>query len=195
MLESLQKYLSANERNIKIILGAVVVYLFLFLAYQAVKQVKINPAAPSTPEFKNELTPATSTAALPTVHIVKTGETLWSISEKYYNSGYNWTDIAKANNIASPDLIFGGTKLTIPTTNPTTNPINNPPSPSANMLQSSPASQKITGDTYTVVSGDTLWDIALRAYGDPYRWPQIAKANNLSNSDLIHRGNLLQIPR
>ena len=28
------------------------------------------------------------------------------ISEKFYKSGYNWVDIAKANNIANPNSIF-----------------------------------------------------------------------------------------
>lgn len=31
--------------------------------------------------------------------------------------------------------------------------------------------------TYTIVSGDTLWEIAARFYGDPLRWVQIYEAN------------------
>ena len=55
--------------------------------------------------------------------------------------------------------------------------------------------QKITGNSYTVISGDNLWDIAVRAYGDGYRWVDIAEANNLANPDLIHRGNVFKLPR
>jgi len=33
----------------------------------------------------------------------------------------------------------------------------------------------ITSNTYTVVKGDFLWDIAIRTYGDGYRWVDIAK--------------------
>jgi nucleoid-associated protein YgaU len=58
-----------------------------------------------------------------------------------------------------------------------------------------PQEVAISGERYTVQSGDTLWDIAQRAYGDPYKWTEIAEANNLVNPNLIHRGNEFVIPR
>lgn len=48
--------------------------------------------------------------------------------------------------------------------------------------------------TYTVVSGDTLWAIAERYYGDGSKYPQIAEASGISNPDLIHPGQVLTIP-
>lgn len=48
--------------------------------------------------------------------------------------------------------------------------------------------------TYTVVSGDTLWAIAERFYGDGSKYQQIADASGISNPDLIHPGQLLTIP-
>ncbi len=47
---------------------------------------------------------------------------------------------------------------------------------------------------YTVVSGDTLWGIAKRFYGNGSRYPEIAKANNISNPDIIYVGQVLLIP-
>ena len=47
---------------------------------------------------------------------------------------------------------------------------------------------------YTVVRGDTLWAIAKRFYGNGNRYPEIAKANNISNPDIIHVGQRLYIP-
>lgn len=48
--------------------------------------------------------------------------------------------------------------------------------------------------TYTVVSGDTLWAIAERFYGDGNRYHDIANASGISNPDLIHPGQVLTIP-
>jgi len=48
--------------------------------------------------------------------------------------------------------------------------------------------------TYTVVSGDTLWAIAERFYGDGNRYHEIAAASNIPNPDLIHPGQVLTIP-
>lgn len=47
---------------------------------------------------------------------------------------------------------------------------------------------------YTVVKGDTLWAISKRFYGNGNRYPEIAKANNIKNPDIIHVGQKLLIP-
>jgi hypothetical protein len=48
--------------------------------------------------------------------------------------------------------------------------------------------------SYTVVSGDTLFAIAERFYGDGNRYPEIAAASGIANPDLIHPGQELTIP-
>ncbi len=48
--------------------------------------------------------------------------------------------------------------------------------------------------TYTVVSGDTLWAIAERFYGDGSKYQVIADASGIPNPDLIHPGQMLTIP-
>jgi outer membrane autotransporter protein len=48
--------------------------------------------------------------------------------------------------------------------------------------------------TYTVESGDTLWAIAERFYGDGSKYQIIADASGISNPDLIHPGEVLTIP-
>lgn len=48
--------------------------------------------------------------------------------------------------------------------------------------------------SYTVVRGDSLWKIAVAVYGNGYRWSEIAQLNNLDNPDIIHAGNILQLP-
>lgn len=47
---------------------------------------------------------------------------------------------------------------------------------------------------YTVVKGDSLWKIAQKFYGNGNRYPEIARANNISNPNIIHAGQRLLIP-
>ena len=49
---------------------------------------------------------------------------------------------------------------------------------------------------HRVVAGDTLWDIATQAYGDPTRWPEIFAANRdkIANPDLIFPDQALTLP-
>lgn len=48
--------------------------------------------------------------------------------------------------------------------------------------------------TYEVVSGDTLWAISERFYGDGNRYQEIANASGVANPDLIYPGQVLTIP-
>ncbi|NJN96906.1 MAG: LysM peptidoglycan-binding domain-containing protein [Anaerolineales bacterium] len=48
--------------------------------------------------------------------------------------------------------------------------------------------------SYTVQRGDTLSKIARTVYGDPYQYPLIQKANNLSTPGNIWVGQVLVIP-
>lgn len=63
------------------------------------------------------------------------------------------------------------------------------PAEAAPAEPAAPAARK-----YTVVSGDTLFAIAERFYGDGNKYPQIAEASGIANPDLIHPGQELTIP-
>lgn len=45
-----------------------------------------------------------------------------------------------------------------------------------------------------VARNDSLWKIAVREYGDGYKWTEIAKANNLKNPGLLEIGQKLILP-
>jgi len=47
-------------------------------------------------------------------YTVQRGDTLWTIAERVYKDGYRWVDIARANNLAHPDVIHAGNELTLP---------------------------------------------------------------------------------
>lgn len=51
-----------------------------------------------------------------------------------------------------------------------------------------------SGRYHTVAKGDTLWAIAQKYYGNGSRYPEIAKANNVSNPNVISVGQKLLIP-
>ena len=120
------------------------------------------------------------------VHVVKDGENLWEIAEEKLGSGYDWVKIAKANNLENPGLIEAGQELTLPIS-----------TERDELTTSGTETEKDTqtDTTYKVEKGDNLWEIAVKAYGDGYRWADIAKANGLDNPNIIHHGNELKLPR
>jgi len=56
------------------------------------------------------------------------------------------------------------------------------------------AEQAPAGQSYTVASGDTLWGIAEKFYGDGSQYEKIAAANGISNPDALQVGQQLTIP-
>jgi hypothetical protein len=69
-----------------------------------------------------------------------------------------------------------------------------PPEPAAAAEPPPPPPPPPAPRTYTVISGDTLWAIAERFYGDGSKYQVIAEASGVSNPDLIHPGQVLTIP-
>jgi hypothetical protein len=47
---------------------------------------------------------------------------------------------------------------------------------------------------HTVTKGQSLWEIARLHFGDPLRWPEIAKLNGLPDGNLIYVGQKLALP-
>ena len=175
-----------GESYTSLFLGAVVVVIVLVLIFSFLRGTHV---------LKPGVTQPTSTInqeqmlnkQMPKTYTVQEGDNLWSIAEKIYGSGYNWVDLANVNNLANPGIINAGTKLTVPNVAPKTLTAMN--------TQTQPIGEPISGSSYTVKKGDCLWTIAVRAYGDGYKWTQIAKANNLANPDLIFSGNVFTLPR
>ncbi len=182
-LKELYKYI--NDNLTYIITGAIVLVVIggVFYSYfkpqtPAEKAEKKQEAQQEEKEQKSE----------ERVYIVKKGDHLWKIAEQTYGSGYNAIDIAKANNLKNPNLLFTGQKLILPKDVPARKPT------TGEISQAKTGQRKLDIKEYTVKRGDYLWKIAEQVYGDGYAWVKIAKANNLKNPNLIYTGQKLTIP-
>jgi len=134
-------------------------------------------------------------AADSTIHIVKKGDTLWSIAQQY-NLSVN--SILVNNNISNSELISIGQEMKIPLHKGTVAETNivsqtvidkNNSNNSINNNVSQP--QKAEPIFYTVKAGDNLWNIS-REYGISVE--VIISVNNLKDKDLLSLGQKLEIP-
>lgn len=130
---------------------------------------------------------------LPTTHNVVKGEALWKIAETYYGSGYNFVDIAKENKLKSANVIEIGQELRIPDVQAKKQTISG-----VEQKITVVSAQTITADTHTVLPNDSLWSIAVRAYGDGFQWTKVYQANKDkigTDPNRIEKGVELAIPR
>lgn len=117
-------------------------------------------------------TPAAPAPAAGT-YTVQPGDTLSAIAARY---GTTYQNLAAINGIANPNLISVGQVLQL-----------NGSAPAA----PTPAPAAPAGNTYTVVSGDTLSGIAQR-YGTNYQ--TLAALNGIANPNVISVGQVLRLP-
>ena len=185
--ESSFSFFSFSRKYTPLVYGALTVIVLCLLVFATIKFVT------------NKVTLSIGDDGISTKtvseYVVKEGDTLWSISEKTYSDGFSWTEIAKANNIKDPSKIEKGQKLVLPTVSDARGEKSIEKTTIQATDTDEPVSDKITGSYYTVEEGDSLWTIAVRAYGDGYKWVDIANRNNLVNPDLIHPGNQFVLPR
>ncbi len=186
-LKKTLKAIKLNESTISMVLGTIIIVVVGLLVINFFRKNQTGNTLP--------ITETQQQANIPTIgksHIVNAGDTLWSIAEAAYGSGYNWVDIARENNISNPNNIDAGTTLQIPDVTPKTSTV---AAKISNTEKVSNVTDPIAGATYTVEKGDSLWQISVRAYGDGYKWVEIASENNLKNPNIIHPGNIFTIPR
>jgi nucleoid-associated protein YgaU len=184
-LKSILKKLKLNESKISMMLGGLVIIITAFLVVNYFKGQGNKGLLPFL-STGNKI--EVSETTLPKSHKVEKGESLWKIAEKYYGSGYNWIDIAKENKIANSNRVVVGQELVLPSVEPKQ-------LTQATVEAAVKTENAITGATYEVAKGDNLWKIAIRAYGDGYKWVEIARENKLINPNIIHSGNILVLPR
>jgi nucleoid-associated protein YgaU len=180
-----QKYLKSTEEVISMFLGLVIVLVviaLIFNYFQKNKGIVDIPGATDDISLNQESKLVDSSE----YKVVK-GDSLWKIAEKFYGDGYAWTEIAKANVIKNPSILEIGQKIIIPK--------NIIAKEKEKMIDNS--SLVSPGEEYKVVKGDSLWKIAVRAYGDGYQWNKIWQENKskLPNANGLEIGMVLNIPK
>lgn len=204
-IKDLTKKIKQNYQSI--ILGILVI-----LAGVAV----FSRASNTGKQTKNQANEAKQSVIAETegAYTVQKGDTLWSISEKVYKTGYAWSEIVKANQLISPNIIKTGQKLTLPRVDtqkymamqkptamtraePTTAKAYQKPKKKPAIAATQTGQITIKGTNYKVIRGDHLWSIAVRAFSDGYAWTKIWQANKtlIKNPNLIYPGQVLKLPR
>lgn len=82
------------------------------LALKEYRFIQISKITDTTPAGQSA--PRPDTRPKPKVYTVKAGDTLWMIAKRIYGDGSKFRQIATANNIKDPNLIYAGQKLVIP---------------------------------------------------------------------------------
>ncbi|PIU37439.1 hypothetical protein COT02_00875 [Candidatus Roizmanbacteria bacterium CG07_land_8_20_14_0_80_34_15] len=183
--------LTVKEKYFNLFLGLLASFIITSLTYKTfVRNIHINIAFKlPTFEFgtKKVANKVAEQKPLKT-YVVKEGDDLWNISEKFFGSGFNAYDISVANKISDSSNLNVGIKLVIPQVTPR--------QPTVGEI-SAITSDKVTyvENKYIVQPGDSLSIISQKVYGDLFAWPRIMNANNLLSPDSIEAGMVLIIPR
>ena len=184
--------IKSSEQLISMIMGILVVLIVGGLAYRYfqtqdndVLEIEEND---QVEEIENQEGTTIVDDSGRAVYVVAENDNLWVISEKHYGSGYNWVDIASANELDNPGLLAVGQKLIIPDVE-TKQPTTDEPLAASEDVQ-------VEEQEYTVLEGDSLSKLAGRFYGDIFEWDRIWEANKdkIANPDLIFPDQIITIP-
>lgn len=114
------------------------------------------------------------------VHLVKKGETLYSIGRKYQ---ITVSELRAANNLSESDVLKAGQKLIIPNAD-----IENAATLSSNSTKTV-SSEKT--ESYVVQKGDTLYGIAKKY---DIKVAELYSLNGLNSNDVLKAGQKLKVP-
>lgn len=207
MAKGIIGYIRDRQSTIASGLAALLIIIGGFLVFNYLSGLNRTKAPSITPEATQSVRPQENqdstanpaqpgtTATLPTSYTVTRGDSLSAIAKKYYGDGSKWTEIAKTNNLATPNRIYAGTVLTIPKLDAPASL----PSTGTDQAQLGTGTTVKPGTSYTVQKGDTLWDLSIKAYGSGYEWYKIDAANspiprNSLGKPIIVPGQVLRIP-
>ncbi|WP_219835030.1 LysM peptidoglycan-binding domain-containing protein [Paenibacillus sp. R14(2021)] len=153
-----------------------------------------KPAQPSSsndkPEHADSQAPAASGHAdkLPTTYVVQKGDTLSTISMKFYHSKRHVAFLAKSNHLVFINDMKVGDTIKIPVLSSSAG------SSSGNAQDNVDYSKVTLPASYLVRPGDTLYRIAMLFYHSDDDIDLIVKANKLKTNEDLKAGTSLIIP-
>ncbi len=182
LIKAGKKYIKSSEELVSMLLGLAIVVVIVSLIFNFIQRKKGTVAIPGSTNISLSENVIKENGG---EYVVKKGDSLWKIAQNQYNDGYAWTKIAKENNIKNVSNIYAGQKLKMPVIETT------------KIVASTKTENKIDQGEYKVVRNDNLWKIAVRSYGDGYKWTNIWQANKviIHNPGLLEIGMTIKIPK
>lgn len=200
-IKNILKFFKLNEDTISTLMGIVVVILIggMMFNYFRTSNLKtwqgvlLNEESPATTSAEVE---EKKTQEITTYKVVK-GDDLWHIAEEHYKSGYNYVDLIKENKLDSNGVITAGMELRIPKVESKKLTVTGVVKKEMVLAEKSTVATSIEPGEYITKKGDTYWNIAVRAYGDGFKWTKIYWENRktFSNPDLIEFNTKITIPK
>lgn len=188
LVEAGKKYIKSSEELVSMLLGLAIVVVIVSLLFNFVQRRKGTVEIPGATDITLSENAIKEKQQEENVYIIEKGDSLWKIAEKKYNDGYAWTKIAKENNLKNASVLSVGQKLKMPVVESKI---------TAAITKTTETTNKIDSGIYKVVRNDSLWKIAVRAYGDGYKWNNIYQENKtiIRNPNLLEIGMTLKIPK
>jgi LysM repeat protein len=165
--------------------------LFLLLLLSLTMTQLVAQESTDEPEATETASPEATEPVDGAIYIVKVGDTLFRIALRF---NMTTQELAEANGITNPNLIYVGQRLVIPgvdelpeATETPTSPAPTTPAPETTATVTPPAA----GGTYVVRTGDTLFRIAV---ANNTTVDILLSLNNITNANQIFVGQTLILP-
>lgn len=131
------------------------------------------------------------------MHISAVGDVVTFIYGQFESGQYRLTDLSlsvtkRQNGTHNAISATYDLTLTQASDPPTPKPVSTAPAPATPTPVNAPAAGP--KDTYTIKSGDSLWNIAVKYYNNGSMWTKIADANGIKDPRRIQPGQKLTIP-
>lgn len=164
-----------KEKFPSLLLGVLITSV---LSFTILNKVGIRKESAKVPERNSRLETVKT-------YTVKLNDDLWGIAERMYGSGFNAKDIADANKLIEPYTLTESQILIIP-------PVASKKPTRGEVTQKAAQTQQIT--EYTVLSGEYLWQIAEKVYGDGNQMSKLIEGNNIPYPYNVEEGQTLLVP-